>query len=773
MYTDMDRASRRGFRFRPATVAWVLALLVLLLLGIGSVTLGGFILNEVNENDLTECTDPWVSVVNQFFPLLEVGDFVTIIGTLTSPTNPSIREESSDLPWSGTWTGLNPLDPNSIPAYLEIVSQLVINQTFLTPSITGYHCDTRQVIAQATQSAIYRCQNVPQVLSPRIEAAHTFIFTFDLNGRIQDIDIYADYSSVAIFYNCTCAKLKVADVVQIGVGSSASIVARRVTDALPGVTYYALEMGLFENDDPNVNEVANFLVPYQDPKYSRQIDGVPDPNVNFQRSQFLHGNMLGGSGNHDFMQVIYPPASFCNTTLVIAGGLNWAWPAIEGRLANSETFVDFSFPPSPLRGTTGPLSVLVVRFESVNSTSDQMLQQVPLAFPADASAPLVDDYNLGQDTSITFFSQEWYRLNGAGPLLRSSPGLDYIGPIIHPDGTGIPSHANLTVEFGAMVDKLLIDGNNQAYAVQYVDKNGNQQVIYANREIIISAGALETPAILERSGIGNKATVLDPLGIPSKVDNPNVGEHMLDHPGSVFIFNTNTSWSPIALSSWYAHLSVLPEMAGKRLMQVFASAPLAALLPAAIRQLLDIPPPGMTAVGIFVFNLAPLSEGSIHIVSSQPAKEPRGVENSFTDATNRDMRSFFETMYDLKTLVGLQAAADPSNSYQVAYPTAAAFADATNVTLQQQIVDAYVGSAHWSCTARMSPSISTGVVDGNLKVYGLGGPVNVRIIDNSVMPGVLPNCSTCSGINPGNTRASAIYIAETGAELVIFDFLIV
>lgn len=540
---------------------------------------------------------------------------------------------------------------------------------------------------------------------------------------------------------------RVVDIIWVGTGSAASMAMRRVSDAHPEVSIYALEWGLYHNLDPEVNTLADLFVPWQNPIWSRSIVDIPDPGRLFQTTVCQHGNMLGGTGNHDFTQTYYPSDYLLNAKWAAAGGSEWNAANARVRFKRSETFFGT---PNPSRGTTGCLAVLNSSFEVGGSTADQIMRRIPTWFTADASVPFVDDYNLGQSTSATLNQQNWLR-PVMGPPVRSAPGLDCLGPLVDTTGAGIGAHANLTVELGAFATKLLINADRHAYGVQYIDKHGQEQTILANKEIVVSMGAFNTPPFLERSGYGN-ATKLSALGITTIYDNPLVGEGLMNHIGVPFIVNTNATFSPIALESFQALLSVLPEMNGTRLIQMFGATVLSAFLQQTTQRLLNIPTPGLSAFTVFAFLMQPLSVGSVHIVSSQPSKEPLLQHNTFTDPTNRDMRAMLETMRSLKHLFDAQAAADVSHSYDIIYPTAAAWADSTNATLTAQIQSISFYASHWAATCRMGP-LGAGVVDGSLKLQGITG---VRIVDNSVSPDV----------NDGNTRATAVLIGEAAGDFI-------
>jgi choline dehydrogenase len=547
----------------------------------------------------------------------------------------------------------------------------------------------------------------------------------------------------------------IADYIFVGVGSTSSVAIRRIMDAHPEVTILAFEPGKNRNDDPNVKLVSNFLIPWQDPRYSRGILSVPDPNLLNQQVAVQLGEMIGGSGNHDFMQTFYPSQHFCDTQWVTAGGDFWNWTNTQRRLKSSESFLGFA--PSGNRGASGPLSVLPIQSEPNGSASEIILNLMPSIFTEDTGATRVEDYNLGQELSYTMVGQTWWRPtpNTFLPLYRSSPGLDYIGPILTSTGRGIPGYENLSVLTQHLVDRVIFDSMGHATGVIYTAPDGSSGVAYARKEVIISAGGVYSPGVLERSGYGDKARLTE-LGIETIYDNPMVGENMRNQPSPLFAFNCNeTAFNPFAFVSFQALLSVIPEAAGRRTIELFGSAAFSGLLPPAVRALKNVPAPSPAqTVAVFAFLVEPHSSGSVHIVSKLPGKEPLVIHNTYTDADDFDINIEVATMRHLKALIDGLVTADPSRTYEVVYPTAEAWADVTDAVLKAQIGASNVYSAHWASTCLMGPA-GEGVVDSELKVQGVK---RLRVADISVMP-----------LIPANTRSAAIAIGEALAELIIAD----
>lgn len=544
------------------------------------------------------------------------------------------------------------------------------------------------------------------------------------------------------------------DYIFVGTGATASVAVRRLSDAHPELRILMLEYGKNRNSDGAVTNAFRFVEPGSNPKYSRSFMTVPDPNLFFQQTGIQTGNMIGGSSNHDYMQTVYPSQSFCDNVWAGLGGPFWNWQNTQRRLKRSETFLG---PANAVRGTDGLLTVLSIPFEEQGSTADQMAHLVGQAFStADSTVPVVADYNLGQSTSVSLNAQQWWIPVQPEGMNRSSPGIHYLGAIINDDGSGkAGGHENLTVLTEALVDKVLFDASRRAYAVRYIDRHGRTQHARASREIVLSAGAVYTPGILERSGYGSP-DLLAELGIEVVYPNSFVGERLKNQPSPLFAFEVNeTLFNPYAFASFQSYLSVLPESNGERTMQLLGSAAFAALLSPTAQVLLGLPPNAPAQlVAMFAFMLTPRSEGSVHIVSRVPNKEPLLMYNTYSDETDYDLRTNVEAMRALRKLVQLQAAQDPAHTYTIVYPTSAAWDDASNATLKAQIKASNIYSAHWAQTCMMGPA-GEGVVDPTLHVQSVQG---LRIADVSVLP-----------ITPSNTRSMAISIGEALSEMLISE----
>ncbi|KAB8288171.1 hypothetical protein EYC80_010177 [Monilinia laxa] len=313
--------------------------------------------------------------------------------------------------------------------------------------------------------------------------------------------------------------------------------------------------------------------------------------------------------------------------------------------------------------------------------------------------------------------------------------------------------------------------------------SSDSYVISANSEVIISAGSLASPAILEYSGVGNP-TILDKYNIPVVVDLPTVGENLQDQTNTGLAFqNTGlTTWTggagfvgyPTAadvFGSEYQNVSAkileaLPEYAAQTAAASGNVTKAADLLkffklqyelifskthPVPVAEILVNP--SSTAFTSEYWALLPFARGNVHITSSGPSSPVAINPNYFKFdwditsqvATAKFIRSLYSTA-PLSTLVGSET--------KPGLDTIAA--DATDAEWFEWVKTAYRSNFHPVATAAMLPKENGGVVDSKLKVYGTA---NIRVVDASILP--LQVC--------GHLTSTLYAVAERAADLIKAD----
>ncbi|KJK66944.1 GMC oxidoreductase [Aspergillus parasiticus SU-1] len=446
-----------------------------------------------------------------------------------------------------------------------------------------------------------------------------------------------------------------ADYIVVGGGTAGLVVASRLSE-IPTVQVLVLEAGLDKTSDPQL----------QNP-----------PGLNDREQDLPAGKVLGGSSAINGAAFL-PPSPAGIDTWSRLGNSRWSWKDLFPYLRRSFTLT------SPRSG--GPIQV---------------------TYPALAEKgnhPLIQAWNKA-------FEENGYEFQPNLILERSTLGTRPHTATIDPE-SGLwcsadnqyrslkENRPNLQIVTGATVDRILLSN----------DRHGTLTEIKATKEVILAAGAFQTPKLLELSGIGNKA-ILTRHGITPIIDNPGVGENLQNH--SMYVQPVGLKPQEVTLTAGLQALAFVicddilsnPEEASANL---FVS---------------TRPTTNVALLG--VIQCHPLSRGSIHISSgtddpdSKPEVDPRFYSNPVDiELMARHLRSL------------LQIAASPT---------------------PQPFLDSL--TTHHSCgTAAMLPREQGGVVDQDLKVYGTK---NLRVVDASVFP----------LISYGNPMATVYAVAERAADL--------
>lgn len=392
------------------------------------------------------------------------------------------------------------------------------------------------------------------------------------------------------------------------------------------------------------------------------------------------------------------------------------------------------------RGGSGPLGT------SNGNNRKNPIYQAFIDAGEQAGYGLTDDYN-------------GYRQEGFGPMhmtvqdgVRASTRRAYLEPA--------RSRANLTIITGAEVDRLVVT-EGIASAVVFI-RHGVEQRVTARREIILSAGSIGSPSILQRSGIG-PASVLQQAGVRQVHELAGVGENLTDHLEVYFQYRCR---QPVTLNG---HLSPLAKLkigaqwlltkTGLGASNHFESCGFIRtraglewpdiqyhFLPGAIRY------DGKAAFDGHGFQVhvgpnKPESRGHVRIKSADPQQAPAIVFNYL--ATEKD-REDWRICLRLTREILCQPALDEYRGDEIQPAVDLADDDAVDAWVRANVETAY----HPSCSCRMGAlDDDLAVVDPDCRVRGLGG---LRVVDSSVFPQI-PN---------GNLNAPTIMVAERAAALI-------
>ncbi len=522
------------------------------------------------------------------------------------------------------------------------------------------------------------------------------------------------------------------DYIVVGAGSAGAAVAARLTED-PNVRVLLVEAGRASH--PASRFPISFGLLIDNPAVNWRYFSDPEPGTHNRQIPVPRGKMLGGSSSiNGLVYVRGQPLDF--DTWAQMGNRGWSYRDVAPVFRRMESYVKGG---DEVRGADGPLRVGEVPDE--NPLFDALF---------DAAAHLGHrrnpDYN-GEDQEGIVKTQTTIH-NGR----RMSTAHCYLDPARRQPNLRIVTEAHTT--------KVLLDGT-RCVGIEY-EQAGRRITAHAGREVILCAGAVATPQLLELSGIGNPE-LLAQLGIEVRHALPGVGENFRDHLNARIVWRVKVPG--VSFNTRARGMGLVREamtyLTSRQGFYSLPSAPLLAflktrpemetpdvqmhLVPYAVknpkkRQLHEWP--GMT---ISVYQLRPESLGSIHIRSANPYDQPAIRFNFLADAVDQ------RTMVDGFRMIRAIANAPPMDPFrgEEHSPGAEVASDAEILDwIRRNSETAY----HPIGTCRMGPQANC-VVDDQLRVHGLSG---LRIADASIFP-TMPS---------GNTNAPSIMVGEKCADLI-------
>jgi choline dehydrogenase len=524
----------------------------------------------------------------------------------------------------------------------------------------------------------------------------------------------ADHAEAAAVQQASNRKKlrKVYDFVVCGGGSGGCAVARRLAEN-PAVNVLLIEAG----GTDEIPEVTDGTIWFKamGSKLDWSFKGQPTPTLNGRTPPFPMGKVLGGGSSINGLVWARGHKNDYDSWAEETGNPAWSY---ENILRIYRRIEDWDGPANPrYRGKGGVVKV--------------GLPQAPINPVAPALVEASRAF--GMPTPVDLNAETMEGPGGAGMpnlIVRDGRRVSMAAAYIHP----FMDRPNLTVLLHTEVRKLVMRGA-RAVGVE-VMREGRVEVIGADKEVVLSTGAINTPKILMLSGIGPEAE-LKRLGIPLVQKLEGVGQNFQDH-----ILLGGCMWeSPVPVpgrnnSAEYTHFwksdPSLPTPDTQPFLEEFP------YTSEVTREQYDIPPHCWVLAAAIV---RPTSRGHLTLASTNPADQPLIYPNFLS--TEQDMRALRKSVEICREL-GNSAPLKPYAKREI-MP-----GPLKGVEMERFMRNAAGTYFHETCTAKMGRDAAS-VVDGTLKVYGVEG---LRIADGSVMP----------AITTGNTMAPCVIIGERCAE---------
>ncbi len=526
------------------------------------------------------------------------------------------------------------------------------------------------------------------------------------------------------------------DYIIVGAGSAGCVLANRLSEDKNNRVLLIEAGGSDKHIFVQMPTALSF--PMNMKRFNWYFDTEPEPHANNRVMHCPRGKALGGSSSINGM--VYVRGHACDyEQWVEQGAQGWGYQDCLPYFKRAETWMHGE---DDYRGGSGPIGTC-----NGNNMSLNPLYRAFIEAGKEAGYPETKDYN-------------GYQQEGFGPMhmtvkdgVRSSTAREYLRPIMN--------RSNLEVMSNTMTSRVLMDGK-KAIGIE-IQKGGKAEKILANKEVILSAGSIGSPQLLQLSGIGPKS-VLENAGVELIHELPGVGKNLQDHLEVYFQFRCTqpislngkldliskgligTRWilfkTGLGATNHFESCAFIRSKAGVKWPDIQYH-----FLPAAMRY------DGNAAFDGHGFQVhvgpnKPASRGHVRIKSNNPNHKPSILFNYLKE--QQDIEDWRACIRLTREIIN-QPAMDEYRGDEIQPGADITSDEAIDEWVRNSVESAY----HPSCTCKIgSTDDPMAVVDSNCKVIGTE---NLRVIDSSIFP-TIPN---------GNLNAPSIMVGEKGADIIL------